>query len=678
MSGEGEGGARNPALDGLRALAVTAVLLFHGGVSWLPGGFLGVDLFFVLSGFLITGLLVVEHEATGRVSLLRFWSRRARRLLPALFIVVLAVVATAVFTADSGPPAGLRGDALATIGYVANWRLVLDGGGYFAQQADPSALQHTWSLAIEEQFYLLWPLIVVAALALARRRRWLVGVVAAVGAAASAGGTALASIRGADATGLYYRTDTRAQALLVGALLAVLLTRPGLDAPPRPGRWRGALWSGLAVLALGGTAVLWSESHGDQRWLYRGGLLLAALCAAGLVAVASQQPGSWFGRALSLWPLRTLGLISYGVYLWHWPVDLALTAERTNLHGPALLGARVVTTLALAVLSWFLVEQPIRRVARIPVLVVPVSVACAAATAFAVLALTVPVAPAAPAVAAVEEAPAPVASTTTPPASAPTPVASRPGTLKPSALTTTSAAVPRATQPVTPVHHGPLVPVTVLGDSVADSLGKGFAPVDEPQGTRVTNRGIVGCGVAATPRYRLRGQVYELADACRDWASTWAADIARDRPKVALVVLGRHEVWDGELNGHWTSVGHTDFDSYLAAQLDQAITVAAAGGALVAMTTSPYFHGREAPDGSRYPENDPARVDRFNQLLRAAVARHPGKAFVVDLGRRSCPDGHYTSTVDGIKIRSDGVHFTSAGARWLAPWLLPQLAARAG
>jgi lysophospholipase L1-like esterase len=226
------------------------------------------------------------------------------------------------------------------------------------------------------------------------------------------------------------------------------------------------------------------------------------------------------------------------------------------------------------------------------------------------------------------------------------------------------------------VHHGPLVTVTVLGDSVADSLGKGLAPVDEPLGARVINRGIVGCGVAATPRYRLRGQVYELADVCRDWATTWAADIARDRPKVALLVLGRHEVWDGELNGKWTSIGHADFDAYLAAQLDQAIRVAAGGGAVVALATSPYFHGREAPDGSRYPENDPARVDRFNQLLRAAVARSHTPAFAVELGRRACPDGRYTSTVDGVRIRDDGVHFSAAGARWLAPWLLPQIVDR--
>ena len=663
-------GPRNAALDGLRALAVSAVLLFHGGVSWLPGGFLGVDLFFVLSGFLITGLLLAEHKQSGRIRLGAFWARRARRLLPALFVMVLVVVAVAGIAGADGVAPGLRGDALSTLGYVANWRLVLEGSGYFAQQADPSALQHTWSLAIEEQFYLLWPLMLLLALRLGRGSRRLFVAVTSVGLVASAAGTAVASVAAASTSSLYYRTDTRAQALLLGALIAAVLPTSQVGS-----RRRSALTTVLAVTGLLGSALLWTSAHGDSSWLYRGGLLAAAAAAGALVCAAAIGPQTLVGRTLGLLPLRALGRISYGVYLWHWPLDLALTHDRTGLSGPSLLAVRLVATLAAATLSWFLVEQPLRRVTRIvPTVVLPISLAAGLATAFGVLAFTA-VAPSQSAVPAasneVDDVLPFVTLTSTPEAVATTPPAA-PATLPP-----VPSGAPHPTGSPSHRYTGPIIPVTVLGDSVADSLGSGLAPVDEHEGTRVSNRGIVGCGIAATPRYRFRGTTYAIADVCRDWERTWAADIRRDHPRIALVVVGRHEVWDGELDGHWTHVGNADFDAYLAGQLDRAIAIASAGGARVAMATTPYFQGREAPDGSRYPENDPRRVDRFNSLLRAAVARHSGQAFLVDLGRKSCPDGHYTSTVDGIRIRKDGVHFSAAGARWLAPWLLPQLVAAA-
>ncbi|HEX7744191.1 MAG TPA: acyltransferase, partial [Micromonosporaceae bacterium] len=163
--------AYQPGLDGVRALAVGAVLLFHGGVAWLPGGFLGVDAFFVLSGFLITSLLLGERDRTGRIDLVAFWARRARRLLPALLVLLLVVVLVSRVLLPGEELPALRWDALAALGYVANWRMADRGGDYFAQTAAPSPLQHTWSLGIEEQFYLLWPLLFVALLAVSVRRR---------------------------------------------------------------------------------------------------------------------------------------------------------------------------------------------------------------------------------------------------------------------------------------------------------------------------------------------------------------------------------------------------------------------------------------------------------------------------------------------------------------------------
>ncbi|MEU4369177.1 acyltransferase [Micromonospora chersina] len=162
--------AYQPALDGVRALAVAAVLAFHGGVAALPGGFLGVDAFFVLSGFLITSLLLAEHRHTGRIDLVAFWGRRVRRLLPALLLVLLVVLLVSRKLMPGTELGALRWDELAALGYVANWRMANRDGDYFAATGSPSPLQHTWSLGIEEQFYLLWPLLLIALLAWAARR----------------------------------------------------------------------------------------------------------------------------------------------------------------------------------------------------------------------------------------------------------------------------------------------------------------------------------------------------------------------------------------------------------------------------------------------------------------------------------------------------------------------------
>jgi len=223
-----------PALDGVRGLAVLAVLAFHGGMSWARGGFLGVDAFFVLSGFLITSLLLAEWAGTGRLALGRFWGRRARRLLPALLLVIVVVMLGARTLLPPEEVRLLRGDGLSALLYVANWRMILRGGDYFAQTAAPSPLEHTWSLGIEEQFYLVWPLLVAAALAmtlLGRTRRSALSLVLAMcvlGVAAST--TALAALyQPADPGRAYYGTDSRGASLLVGAGLAVLVARLDLQ-----------------------------------------------------------------------------------------------------------------------------------------------------------------------------------------------------------------------------------------------------------------------------------------------------------------------------------------------------------------------------------------------------------------------------------------------------------------
>ena len=281
-----------PALDGLRGVAVVGVLAFHLG--HLRGGYLGVDLFFVLSGFLITSLLLVEREGTGRIDLGAFWARRARRLLPALFLLLAAVAAYAATNPVDVVMSGLRADALATLAYIANWHAIVADKGYWDLFASPSLLEHTWSLAIEEQLYVVWPLVVFGALRFGRRA--VLGT-ALVLAAASALAMVVLHGAGDDTSRVYFGTDTRAAAVLVGAALAAW----------RGSRFRGAPAVGAVAAALLGVA--WCTVPGTAGWLYEGGFLVCSIAGA-VVLAGALQPGP-LATVLSARPLRHLGVISY-------------------------------------------------------------------------------------------------------------------------------------------------------------------------------------------------------------------------------------------------------------------------------------------------------------------------------------------------------------------------------
>ena len=367
------GFAHLPALDGLRGLAVLAVVLYHFSPSVAPGGFLGVDLFFVLSGFLITSLLVSEREATRSISLPSFWARRARRLLPALLLVLAAVGVYGLVAASRVDAQHVAVDGLSAFAYVANWHFIASGQSYlqqFIQQA-PSPLRHMWSLAIEEQFYLLWPLVVVlVGKAISRvdrrvsqRQRFrhaLFAVCLALGATSFLWMITLYH-SGGDPNRVYYGTDTRAFVILIGAALGAIC----VGTPTVPVRWlRGVVVVAGCSAALVLVAMIGSLET-TSSWLYEGGYGLVAVLMA-LVLVAASQPGiNPLARLLTFRPLVGLGLISYGVYLWHWPVALWLTEHNSGVAGLALFGLRAAVTMAAAVASYLLVEQPIRR-GRLP------------------------------------------------------------------------------------------------------------------------------------------------------------------------------------------------------------------------------------------------------------------------------------------------------------------------
>jgi len=353
-----------PGIDALRALAVLAVFFYHARVSWMPGGFLGVDLFFVISGYLITSLLLREFRGSGHIALGRFWLRRARRLLPAVGVfVAVTMVAAAIIEPDRIEQ--LRGDAIASLLYFANWHFVFAHLSYFEQFQRPSLFTHLWSLSVEEQFYLFWPLLFAAGMTLLGRRRLLLGVLA--GALASVALAWVLFQPGHDASRLYYGTDTHAVGLLAGVALALVWSPIELRKHPS-GRLSGPLLDALGVLALGYVVLCFVGVHDYDLALWHGGYLWLAIATAALLAALAHPAtrlGGWLGQAPILW----LGLRSYSFYLWHWPV-LALTRPGIDVSLPRglLIPLQLGLVLILADLSYRFVELPFRGGSKRPAL----------------------------------------------------------------------------------------------------------------------------------------------------------------------------------------------------------------------------------------------------------------------------------------------------------------------
>jgi len=349
-----------PGLDGLRAIAVLAVIAFHEQFSWAPGGLLGVGVFFTLSGYLITDLLLSKWLATGSASLGNFWARRARRLLPALF-VMLAVVTAWVTLLDRARLGNLRGAVAAAATYSSNWYLIVQGQSYFSRFAPPQPLDHLWSLAVEEQFYLIWPWLLLAGLFFLRRRRtaravrWLAvpTIVLAAGSAALMWALYHPAV---DPTRVYEGTDTRACGLLIGAALAMVWSSRTAS---RSGTTVGRILDIPAVLGLAAIAVMIWRVGQYSTFLYHGGLTLLGLATAAVVAAAA-CPGSLVGAALSWRPLRWIGVRSYGIYLWHYPVIVLTTPAGATEDLPRA-SWQIAASIGLAALSWKFVEEPVRH-----------------------------------------------------------------------------------------------------------------------------------------------------------------------------------------------------------------------------------------------------------------------------------------------------------------------------
>lgn len=533
----------------MRGLALVGVLLFHAD-GLLPGGYLGVDLFFVLSGYLITSLLLAEHRATGRIDLYAFWVRRARRLLPALLALMPAIAVYGWILARPEDVHALRMQSLASLGYFANWHAIFDHRSYWQLFSAPSPLEHTWSLSIEEQFYLVWPLAVMGMLR--RYGRRLVLGVSVLLTVLSMGAMVLLYSPGATSR-VYLGTDARMAAILAGAALATLLP-PGSTLAAARVRWLDA----LGIAAAAGLAFAWCTLAGTSPFLYRGGFWLTELGVLVLIACAVADRQSIVARALSLKPLAWLGTISYGVYLWHWPVNVVLTAERTQLHPGMLQLLRLAVSFAIALGSYRFIEQPIRR----------------NGFAFGRLQYVVPT------------------------------------VVLVALLLVVRATVAQASANVEPVRSAsgasgleyPGYRVVVFGDSTANSLGWGLRALHQA-GVAVELLGKDGCNM--------------LGDTCE--GEHWAERVRSLRPDATLIYVGGAFLHGFNVDGSWRTACHADWDAKFEESLKRRLSDLEPAQGRIFVVTAPYPAGRyEKPEYRAQVDCINASLRRAARLVPSA------------------------------------------------------------
>ncbi|HNE90008.1 MAG TPA: acyltransferase family protein [Actinomycetota bacterium] len=602
---------RIPGLDGLRAVAVLAVMLFHTGSSPLQGGFLGVDIFFVLSGFLIGGILLDERARSGRIALGAFWLRRARRLAPALLLLLVGV-ALARIAAPHPSADTWRAEMLAALTYTTNWFQIVTGADYFSQFGAAQPLMHTWSLAIEEQFYVFFA--VLMAVLLKRARSRVVLIVLIVLTAVSA--TWMFLLADADPVWAYYGTTTRIQALLVGAVLALCARRGSSAASDGDGRWPRLLgWVAVAVMA----GFLLLPASNDV--MFRGGFLLVA--AASAVVIWAITTGGALASALSWRPLVALGTISYGVYLWHWPVFLLLDTDRPGTRLPEQLWAFVVT-IVIASVSYVVVERPIRQ-GRFTTWRPSRQWATYGVAGLVVAALA----------------------------------------MLPARTLAGSAEVawPAASE----------VPARVLvgGDSVMLSLNQHF-PREVYPDTLADGPVSLGCGFVGLPFDR-EGQL-EVPDKCEGWQDVWRSKVEEVDPQVSFIGSSVWDSFDRRIGDSTYGPGTPEFDTAFIDGFRQAIALAGRDGQIPVYVVGPAC----LASGVDPVINDPERAKRIDQLTRTAASGAANVHFLDTRGLTCTQDGAASDMASKQPLRYDGVHWNEYGARIVWSQALAQAARDAG
>ncbi len=602
---------RLPGLDGLRAFAVVAAMLFHAGV--LGGGFLGVDLFFVLSGFLITSLLISDALAHGprartgrrtarrRVDLGQFWLRRVRRLAPALLLVIAVSIVWSYSYASPGLAQSTTKEASWSLFNLNNWFALFGNVGYWGANVTQTPLNHIWSLAIEEQFYLVWPVVLALLVATFRTTR-AIGVTAGLALISSAGWQWWA----ADHYGplrAYLGTDTRAAALFVGCLLAVLLARTVIEPESEFAYWpERVAWGVAAFAAAGWLGYSWTRANFNHVVLYHGWLMSCSVAAGVIIAAVVLNPRSIYARALDWAPIVWVGKRSYSLYLWHLPIWVMLGP--TVIHDETRRWTvRVALTVLVSAASYSWVELPIRRGRFSGPRVLSAVLITIAAMSLAV-------------------------------------------TIFPPTLPRTLS-----NQPITLAGRGGTGSLTVLvaGDSWAQNMGYALHLSDTQNHDTILNEGVPGCGLLG----------HSNGIDCSHQESLWSQARQTNAPDVAVLMEGTIESDVGAvINGRRRYPCDQTFDDAYSQALDHTIRDLAGPSPLPVYVTT-------------VRDNESGHTDRsrcINNLLKAAATRNSAR--LADLHGLLCPHDTCPSTHDGHSVYDDTGHLGPSGQRWAGSWLL--------
>ena len=637
-----------PSLDGIRAFSVIAVMLYHANIAWLPGGFLGVEIFFVVSGFLITSLLIEERESTQRIDVKQFWIRRARRLLPALVVMLSATTFyVAFFATDSAPD--FRRDVLPSLGYFSNWwQIFAVDTPYFAASSLP-VLRHLWSLAVEEQWYLIWPLLFTFMFGSKWMRPKVSGILLLVCSAAIMIATALRFVQDDETRTnfLYLSTITRSSGLLLGA--AVAFTWRPWRKNSLPSWWRSSVADALAIASIAVIGVLMATVHVSDARLYQGGLAATTVASAVIIAVVMRPNGLFVKKFFSQNFFVEIGRRSYGLYLWHWPIFVVAHARDS--------GNRLAVALALTIIInefvYQYVEIPTRQGAlgnwwrnrpqlsamrrRLPVLIAAVVVASLGVTGVKVVGIEARDL-------AIDTSTANVIFTV------PTTVASPSSLPAASTTTTTIAKLPRK--------------LVIVGDSQAHSL-----VINKPSGMEktfvVADGSIDGCGIydRGVGVGGTNGNFRRNFANCVGFEKSWAKSATKAKADVALVVLGAWEVLDLKINSFTFAFNTSPADTIFRTQMQRGINALRATGATVALLEVACMRPVDSKGGPvpALPQRgDDMRTRHLNDLLREIAAPEDDGVFFVSGPKEWCSDPKISTS---LSYRWDGVHAYKPGAK---------------